>query len=409
MTPSTALQTPLERPSIDLPGGVKVFASRDGDRITGHVLFPYVVHDRVSVPIDYRNAPLNPSNSSKPSTADAKALARQAMVLRWRSLCDADKSITRLEHAKRVCDEFRGSGVSAFRRFSVSVRSLQLWARKLDTEGPDALSDRYEPMPRKILSLESKLAADAVSICAWWAFRIGNEKVIDSKMVHSAAAIRPRAEYMRDILGAIDVYYAWPTDRAKMPFKPFARWAKYDFDKWLYRALTAAAAQSEPGAQATGHVSLQQALTVIPRDDSVPGVKTRQREVRHHGTRRAIAALASSTAAPGCDTPSSSMPNASMPQCLSSLPDHHRWMLIRAARGDADARNQAVVTMPIWWDKLPEQLRLTIDARADAWKREHPSATGYAIASRKLAMLGPSIRKPKSGPKLACELLETLV
>jgi len=84
-------------------------------------------------------------------------------------------------------------------------------------------------------------------------------------------------------------------------------------------------------------------------------------------------------------------------------------MLIRAARGDADALNQAVVTMPIWWDKIPEQLRNNIDARAAAWKREHPSATNYVVSGRKLAMLGPSIRRPPKGPVSGCELLELAV
>ena len=396
MTPSTTLQTPLEAPSIELPGGVKVFAARDGDHVTGRVDFPYEVGGRRSVPIDYRNVvPSDISNLKSAIPLDPRALARLGMVKCWRDLCDSDKSLTRLDHARRVC--------AAGAPINCSPRSLQLWERKLDTEGPDGLVDRYEPAPRKVLSLDAALAKDAVSICGGWCFRIGNEPTIDSKMMHSAASIRPRAEYLRDIIAAIEVYYAWPTDRAKMPFKPFPRWAKWDFDKWLYRALSAPPSDISNLKSA---VPLQPPLTVLPRDESTPDSKVRKREVRNFATRRAIASLAPPGSEPRVPT---SGPPQSVPAALLALEDHHRWMLIRAARGDSDAVNQAVVTMPIWWDHLPEQLRNNIDARAAAWKREHPSGTNYVVAARKLTMLGPSIRRPPKGPVSGCELLELAV
>jgi hypothetical protein len=317
------------------------------------------------------------------------------MVQRWHTLCVSDRDVTRLEHARRV---------------GCPLRTLQLWDRRLETEGPAGLSDRYEPAPRKVLSLDAALAKDAITISAWWSFRIANEPTIDARMLHSAASIRPRAEYMRDIIAAIEVYYAWPTDRlVKYPFKSFARWAKWEFEKWLYRALSTPPSDISNLKSA---VPLQPPLTVLPRDDSIPDSKSRQRQTRNFATRRAIAALdchpERSEGSPSTfDIRQSTIDN--LPPVLLSLPDHHRWMLIRAARGDADAINQAVVTMPIWWDKLPEQLRHNIDARAAAWKREHPSATNYVVAGRKLAMLGPSIRRPKKGPVLACELLELAV
>lgn len=476
MTPSTALQPPLERPSedfrkavhvcyrggapapnasspqplnasgesavVDLPGGVKIYAHRDGAHVIGRVFFPFPVNGRNVVEISYFNAvPIDNRQSTIDNPLDAKALARKAMVLKWRSLCDADKSVTRLDHAKAVCAAAIG--------FKCSPRSLQLWSRKLDTEGPAGLSDRYDPAPRKVLSLDAALAKDAVSICAWWAFRIGNEPTIDSKMVHFAASLLPRAEFVRNILAAIEVYYAWPTDRlVKYPFKSFARWARWEFEKWRDRAAADNGEMERNRATPQGEVPLQMCgyarryrtddgnvflasprVVPVPMGPSIPDVKTRRRQTRNFATRRAIASLpgclvaslpsyevaspspvASSSPLPGCLIASlPSQPVASLPGCLVAFPDHYRWLLIRAARGDTDAVNQAVVTMPIWWDKLPEQLRNNIDARAAAWKQGHPTATNYAVAGRKLAMLGPSIRRPQKGPVRACDLLELAV
>jgi hypothetical protein len=191
-----------------------------------------------------------------------------------------------------------------------------------------------------------------------------------------------------------------------MPFKPFARWAKWDFDKWLYRALSAPPSDISNLKSA---VPLQPPLTVLPRDESIPDSKVRKREVRNFATRRAIAGLVPPGSPPIGNRQLEIGNPQSIPAALLTFPDHHRWMLIRAARGDADAVNQAVVTMPIWWDKIPEQLRNNIDARADAWKREHPSATNYVVAARKLTMLGPSIRRPQKGPVSGCEMLELAV
>ena len=46
---------------------VKVFASRDGDRVTGRVEFPYQVCGRSQIPIDYRSkrpdTTINPQSS----------------------------------------------------------------------------------------------------------------------------------------------------------------------------------------------------------------------------------------------------------------------------------------------------------------------------------------------------------
>ena len=47
-------QSTIDNPALEF-AGLKVFAARDGDRVTGHVRFPYAVGGRTSVPIAYRN------------------------------------------------------------------------------------------------------------------------------------------------------------------------------------------------------------------------------------------------------------------------------------------------------------------------------------------------------------------
>ena len=163
---------------------------------------------------------------------DSKAAARLKLVELWRAACEAAPTIPRAIHARALA---RSSATKC------SVRSLQLWASKLDALGPEGLIDGYIPAPRKVLSLTGDLASDAVKVCAWWSFRIGNNPSIDTKMLYSAAGligpIGPIGPIpVADILATIDCYYAWPCDRSRMPFKPFARWIRYDFQKWLLRA-----------------------------------------------------------------------------------------------------------------------------------------------------------------------------
>ena len=110
MTASAAVQTPIERPSIDL-AGVRIFASRDGDRVTGYALFPYPIGARTSVPIAYRNAPgseiSNPQSTPGPfdnrqSTIDNQAQTRLALVEEWRAACQMYPDIAKRMHAERV-------------------------------------------------------------------------------------------------------------------------------------------------------------------------------------------------------------------------------------------------------------------------------------------------------------------
>lgn len=73
-------------------------------------------------------------------------------------------------------------------------------------------------------------------------------------------------------------------------------------------------------------------------------------------------------------------------------------MLLKAAQGDRDARDhQAVATMPLWWNLMPEHLRHNIDARFAAWCDEHPHVTHKAVAGRKLAMFLPHLKGHRAG------------
>ncbi len=402
-TDMNATATPVEAPSIALPGGVNVFTVRDGERITGSVQFPYEVRGRRSVPIDYQN--VQPVTLSEAKGLDAKASARLALVQRWQELCESDKGQTRRDHARRLCAEIDpASPLSKGGTRGVSPRSLQLWARKLDTQGPQALADGYEGGPRKVLSLDGKVAKDALSICAWWCFRIGNEPCIDFRMMHFAASLRPRAPFLRDILSAIEVYYSWPTDRLVVyPFKPFARFAKYDFEKWLYRALADKGQAERQHAASPGEVPLQiwgsaqryetedgdefigePRFVPVALTPTVPGERSRKREVAH--SRRAVAAIPSE--------PGARATGQFVPDVLSDLDDRQRWMLIRAARGESQARREAVATMALWWGKIPPSISGNIDVRAGAWQADH-RAPAKAVAGRKLAMLIPHLKRPR--------------
>ena len=62
-------------------------------------------------------------------------------------------------------------------------------------------------------------------------------------------------------------------------------------------------------------------------------------------------------------------------------------MLIRAAQGDREARQQAVATMKLWWESMPQQTRNKIDFKVEAWQRAHPNASPTAANTRRVDML----------------------
>ncbi|MGB2985050.1 MAG: hypothetical protein WBE26_04130 [Phycisphaerae bacterium] len=234
MNASNAIQTPVEAPSIELGDPpVRIFATRDGDRVTGRVEFPYETAGRTGCPIDYHshrpehdpNRDHNQSRDRKGADLGARASNRLDLVEQWRTLCNEHPETPKLTLAQQVA----ATG-------NVGVRSLQTWSRKLDTEGVDGLRDHYVKPPGKVPTLDTEIATSAVQVCTWWAYRIGNIQTINTKVMATAVTL-VAAEYpLADILATIDCYYAWPCNRTKMLFKTFARWAKHDFSRWHYRA-----------------------------------------------------------------------------------------------------------------------------------------------------------------------------
>jgi hypothetical protein len=397
---------------------VKIFADRDGDQVTGRVDFPYNVYGRSSVPIHYRSArPGEPRTSVRADSLTGRARARLDLVNHWNSACDRFPAITRLQHAENICKSAP---------IKCSPRSLQAWATKFRLEGVQGLIENYTPAPRKKLSLTAEIAAQAVQTCAWWAFRIGNVDAIDSKMMHAAAALcsaspfdkggtdRPGREIGRGVVGpilaAIDRYYSWLCDRRKMPFKPFARWAKYDYDRWLLRAADLQVRQGgttaidpayrdgnfqHPHAAFTDHpVPLWNPVASVPDGLAAslpPAPRTRARDTRDRATVQAIAARSG---------PRTSVRADSIEAILGPLDDAWRSMLLRASFKDSDAVAQAVATLPIWWPliDLPAQARERIDRATFIRPSERRPGDDAKLARAKVQMLIAELRSLRKVP-----------
>jgi hypothetical protein len=449
--------------SADVPcvvlAGLRIFASRDGDRVTGKVDFPYPMHGRSLVPIDYHShRPSAPSASSADASSlksqisnppgaaapeqcfrlDPKASMRLVLVNRWRTLCADNPRIPRKALAERV---------AASAPMKCRWRSLQLWSAKLDALGPEGLIDGYIPAPKKVLALTGDLAADAVKVCAWWSFRIGNNPAIDTKMVHSAASLfseprpagsgplqptidnRQSAIPVADVMATIDCYYAWPCDRTRMPFKPYSKWVRYDFEKWLLRAAAENDYRrtiAEQRGQKTAVDPIPAVARPVPLLDppslspcqgetqrgrllsslrGCPPSKTRRRDVLDRSTRESLRALGeprtSVRAALSEPRPSGSGDVAPIERpialALASLDDSYRVMLLRAAAGDSDARRQAVSTFPLWWDKMPGDDRLRIETATEIpLSARRPGDEGRMMLARVRLFL-PLLKRRRAG------------
>jgi hypothetical protein len=389
--------------------GLHIFASRDGDRVTGRIEFP---DDRPPLPITYRRP--DPSQMSKPNSAlvpsclggSTAPSPRLRAVLAFRDLLSANDMMPKKNTRRELgLLALRGTGLDA------SYRSLLLWCRKLDVEGESALADlpassaSSASPARGIVVLDSKTASDAVLICAWWSFRIGGIEVVDAPLLRAAASLIDNRQSSIDnrlaaVLKAIDSYYAWPTDRTKFPFKPFKRWVKYDFQKWVYRA----------------------------RDDADysagSAARSRRRQAANFATRRAIDGLSEPRPSGSGSTQSTldnrlsaispalfpalfpdiarqaaidqvraaAPPPDSLTAAVARLADAYRVMLLRAGQGDRDARDQAIATLALWWPSIDHPSRANIDARCDQFLREHPGAARH-VPGRKLAMLLAEFRR----------------
>lgn len=73
------------------------------------------------------------------------------------------------------------------------------------------------------------------------------------------------------------------------------------------------------------------------------------------------------------------------PGAIQTAPFNERRPI--ASLGDKVSRHQAVATMPIWWDAMPQQLHNNIDFRIQAWQRDHPRTNTTTAQSRRLDLL----------------------
>lgn len=102
-------------------------------------------------------------------------------------------------------------------------------------------------------------------------------------------------------------------------------------------------------------------------------------------------------AAPGIPALACNDSPKTIAEALATLEDGYRVMLHKAAQGDRQARDQALATMPLWWDQMPQALRNNIDFRIQVWRDYHPTATDRQASARRLAMLLPNLRDCRSG------------
>lgn len=429
---SKPLRSSLEPVPIIEFCGLKVHIQRNGTSVTGRAKFPYFVQSRDVVPIDYRCHVVAMQTPVSTPTDERGAMRVQA-VQRWRHFIHCYPMHPRAEIARRVIQESD---------LGITVRTLQLWTKKLDEQGPSALSNRYvRPIPGTPV-FDPVHEHDALLVCAWWCFRIGNAKAIDTKMMAAAVTLAKQEYKVADLLATVDCYYSYDTPRDRYPFKRFSKWVRYDVDKWMFRA--ADDADYRRGCAQARHESerlLPPIRSGVP-PSAIPDPKTRRREALSHRSTTAIRDLAqpieaspSSGNGPsatqriatgkmldglGCKSAarqvvgsidsgvvslSANEQPTTIAQSLGRLDDAWRSVLLRATGPDHDAearaaRAEAVATLPLWWEAMPQSVRNNIDFRVDHWSREHPSAGPDEADRRRFLMLLPALRKRSGMPRI---------
>ncbi len=390
MISSNPVQTPIEPPSIEF-SGVQVFANRTGVHVTGRVDFPAPVDGRTSIPIDYRSQ--RPDGSLEGGVHDRShtvALMRESVVKSYLIHCDVKGAPSRRKCAQATIDQCVEDGTLDA---PIGVRTMQTWVAKYETGGLAALEDQYAKPPRKVLTLDPRVATDAVLACAWWAFRIGDTPGIDNKIMSVAATLMSSMQ-VGDAIAAIDCYYSWPCDRQRYPFKTFPRFVKHDAQKWYLRACDDSDYRRQRDALPAPTVPLQAPATI--KTTPIPDSRLRKRATGNRRTRSDIAKLAGPDSA--VRTPPPTEPQT-ITDAMRLMDEGYRRMLFDVFRNDAKAKRQAATTMPLWWHSLPTAVRNNIDFRSDAWHDDHPGVNAAAVAGRKLSMLTAAWRRETNHPK----------
>lgn len=405
-----------------------IHAKRTGTHVTGRVEFPLALR-RKPIPIDYHSRSIDPSI---PHALDPKTQLRLAAVTRYNQLMVANP-----EHFKAAIAARVGESIGK------SKRTIQLWAERFANGGAAALADNYTAAPRKVLECTSAQGRAAVLLCAWWSLRCHNLKAIDNAAI--GAALSLTGFPVGDLIAAIDCYYSWPCDRDRYPFKRLSKWVRWDIETWLYRACADADYQRAMKASRvnTGSAQLHATATEYAQPSPVPDPPMRRREAKSHRTRRAVKGLATPApsqpatsqanpirSTPERPTPAQAVQAARMmnaldhkqaarqlaarvdteipaliandnPQTLAEavarLDDAYRCMLIKATQGDRESVAQAIATITLWWDMMPQGVRHNIGFMVDRFAEQHPKATPSELARRRVLMLLPRLSRDRSG------------
>ena len=416
--------------------GLRFFASRVGDRVTGRVVFPYRTSLGDHCPIDYRRTD-SPRGGSGERAASAKASMRLSAILTYQALVIANPKANKRGLARQVASVAAESG-DIF-----SSRTLQAWIRRYELEGVGGLEDNYTAAPPRSLACSADQAKDALLVCGWWSFRIGDVKLIDTKMMHAAVSLVNRTTpgqrpwSVADLLAIIDCYYAWNCDRQRYPFKPFARWSNYDIDKWALRAaerndyrraafeagrrervplrdpIQGGSPTTPPPKQRQRETNDRRTSTAIrnlqpPTPDLRPSTSDLQpstmnaaRTLRRLGFSGASRSVAADLVTTGPTPLVANTAPETMAEALGLLEDRWRCMLIAASRGDRDELDAAAATMGMWWEAMPKALRSNIDACSVQWRIDHPTVPVATCDRRRVMQILVHLRRRSGVQRLS--------
>lgn len=385
--------------------GITIDLKRTGTAITGHARFLDVYHrDPVTIALTVGVAHPHRSRSDPAAPHQPTAARpdhRTKAVEFYYELVAGYPRRRRKDLAQIVANQY-----------NVSVRTIQLWVRNESLEGGAAVPGRQTRFSTCIAANDEHLDA-AILIAAWWAFRIGRIERIQNAHVSLGLDLRRRYS-ATDILGTIDYYYAYNCDRDEFPFIPFSRWVRYHFDKWLHRAR-------KDAGLALARKEARDALRTVNRKTvpppNAPDPVTRKRDAhrryavgrtdRVRPERTSLAAVGKAAEqlramhlpelADSLITSAATPAPTTLDDCLTAMPDGDRVTLLRAVKGNTKSRQEAIATMPLWFDSLPESLRNNIDFKVDAWHRAHPRAKRRDLAARRVDLALVAIRKRHCG------------
>lgn len=78
----------------------------------------------------------------------------------------------------------------------------------------------------------------------------------------------------------VDYFYEYDTDRETYPFRPFSKWARYDFEKWMHRAQNDVDRKKAPKA---ARDESRHRVTSRPKARIAPDQETRHRDAVSRG------------------------------------------------------------------------------------------------------------------------------